>query len=109
MMQSFFDAAHWNRVKQARAERGLNRIPVEATLRPQHRMANATLLERETGELWNVVRLQEDWQQGSYLLATLSRGDAETRTCVVETISCDTPEILSQLLQFHTEFEILFH
>lgn len=108
-MNSYFNAQHWNRVKKARAELGLNKIPEAATLRPTHRLAQATVLQRSTGETWTVTAVREDWLLGRYLTATLEHEDGARRTCVVEIISSDEPEILQQLGEFNTEFEVLFH
>lgn len=107
-MYSNFDVNHWKRVKQARAELGLNRIPVESTLRPAHRLAEATLRHRASGEQWTVTRVREDWLLGRYLEASLE-SNGKTRTCVVGTISSEHPEILQQLEAFDNEFEILTH
>lgn len=107
-MTTFFDAQHWARVKQARDAQGLNRILAETLLRPNHRLARATLRHRETGETWMVTAVREDWLRGRYLSATLESG-GHTRTCVVETISSESPEIYQQLDSFTAEFEVLMH
>ncbi|KWA83928.1 hypothetical protein WL29_21415 [Burkholderia ubonensis] len=108
-MSSYFNTQHWNRVKKARAELGLNKIPEEATLRPAHHLAQATLQHRQTGETWKVTEVREDWLLGRYLTATLEREDGVRCTYVVEIISSEEPEILQQLGEFNTEFEVLFH
>lgn len=105
-MNSFFDAQHWDRVKQARQAQGLNRIPAESLLRPDHRLARATLRHRESGESWAVTAIREDWLLGRYLVASLAN-NGNTRTCVVETISSENPEIFRQLDNFNAEFEVL--
>lgn len=105
-MNTFFDAQHWERVKQARNAQGLNRIPAESLLRPNHRLARATLRHRETGETWAVTAIREDWLLGRFLSASLE-SNGRTRTCVVETISSENPEIFHQLDSFNDEFEIL--
>ncbi|KVP16832.1 hypothetical protein [Burkholderia ubonensis] len=107
-MSSYFDAQHWNRVKKAREELGLNKIPAEAKLRPEHRLAHATLLHRATGETWTVTAVREDWHLGRFLAASIEK-DGIHRNCVVELISCEDPEIIQQLGEFNTEFEVLFH
>jgi len=107
-MSSFFDAQHWERVKQARQEQGLNKIPDEVMLRPMHRLAHATLKHRQTGETWAVTAVREDWLLGRFLTATLSR-KGMTRNCVVETISCEHREIVNKLGNFNAEYEVLYH
>jgi hypothetical protein len=107
-MQAYFDANHWKRVKQARDAQGLNRIPAESLLRPNHRLARATLRHRESGESWTVTAIREDWLVGRFLTATLESNGC-TRTCVVETISSENPEVYQQLDSFNDEFEILTH
>lgn len=105
-MNTFFNAKHWERVKQARSAQGLNRIQVESLLRPSHRLARATLRHRGTGEVWEVTAIREDWLLGRFLSASLE-SNGRTRTCVVETISSEDPEIFHQLDSFTAEFEIL--
>jgi len=107
-MYSNFDVNHWKRVKQARAELGLNRIPAAATLRPTHRLSQATLRHLATDQLWTVTAVREDWLMGRYLEATLER-NGQIRSCVVETISSEHPEIIQQLGTFNTEFDALTH
>jgi hypothetical protein len=106
---NYFDAQHWNRVKHARSEQGLNKIPAESTLRPSHRLAGASAFHRATKTTWLVTAVQEDWFLGRYLTATLEREDGTRRTAVVEVISTEEPEIIQQLGQFNTEFEVLLH
>jgi len=104
-----FDVQHWNRVKQARAELGLNRIPAEARLRPSHRLAHASVFHRETKATWAVTTVREEWLLGRYLTATLEREDGTRRTVVVEVISTEEQEIVQQLGEFNSEFEVLLH
>lgn len=107
-MNTFFDAQHWDRVKQARQAQGLNRIPAESLLRPHHRLARATLRHRESGDSWAVTGIREDWLLGRYLVASLE-SNGRTRTCVVATISSEDPEVFRQLDSFNAEFEVLTH
>jgi hypothetical protein len=107
-MNSFFDAQHWARVKQARQAQGLNRIPDASLLRPNHPLARATLRHRGSGEDWAVTAIREDWLLGRFLVASLE-SNGRTRTCVVETISSENPEIFRQLDSFIAEFEVLTH
>ncbi|KVP40042.1 hypothetical protein WJ87_07620 [Burkholderia ubonensis] len=86
----------------------MNKIPAEAKLRPEHRLAHATLLHRATGETWTVTAVREDWHLGRFLAASIEK-DGIHRNCVVELISCEDPEIIQQLGEFNTEFEVLFH
>jgi hypothetical protein len=104
-----FDIHHWNRVKQARAELGLNKIPAEATLRPSHRLAHASVFHRETKTTWAVSEVREEWLLGRYLTATLVREDGTRRTVVVEAITTEEQEIIQKLAEFNTEFEVLLH
>jgi hypothetical protein len=103
-----FDVQHWNRVKKARADLGLNKIPAETTLRPSHRLANASVYHRETKTTWAVTAVREEWLLGRYLTATLEHNGVH-RTCVVELISCEDAEIIQKLGEFNTEFEVLLH
>jgi hypothetical protein len=105
-MLSYFDAQHWARVRDARAALGLNRIPRETLLRPNHQLAHATLRHRASGEIWTVTAVREDWLVGRYLAAALER-NGRTRVCVVEILSSDRPEIHKQFDAFSTEFEVL--
>lgn len=107
-MNMFFDAQHWERVKQARQAQGWNRTPAEALLRPSHRLARATLRHRESGESWAVTAVREDWLLGRYLVAAIE-SNGRPRTCVVETISSENPEVFRQLDSFNAEFEVLTH
>ncbi len=104
-----FDVQHWNRVKQARAELGLNKIPAEKTLRPSHRLAHASMFHRETKTTWTVTAVREEWLLGLYLTATLEREDGTRRTVVVEIISTEEQEVIRKLGEFNTEFEVLLH
>lgn len=105
-MTTFFDAQHWERVKQARQAQGLNRIPAESLLRPNHRLARATLRHLESGESWAVTAVREDWLLGRYLVASIE-SNGRTRTCIVETISSEDPAVFRQLDSFNAEFEVL--
>lgn len=108
-MYSYFNAQHWNRVRQARAEQGMNKIPAAAMLHPAHRMVSATLRQRDSADSWTVIAVSEDWLLGRYLVATLEHESGKRRTCVVESISCSEPAILEQLQAFNAEFEVLYH
>lgn len=104
-MQSYFNAQHWYRVKRVRDERGLNRIPAEAMLRPTHPLMGATLLHRASGEHWMVTAVREEWHLGRYLVATLARAGVQ-RTYVVELITCDDAAIAQEVLVFSADFEV---
>ena len=107
-MYSHFDAAHWFRVKRARAELGLNRISDAEKLRPNHHLANATLEHIPTGEYWKVVFVREDWWMGRYLTAMLEK-DGSHRTVVVANYTCEQPDVLNQLCEFNQDFTVVFH
>ena len=107
-MYSFFDANHWFRVKRARAELGLNRISDAEKLRPNHRLANATLQHIPSGEYWKVVSVREDWWMGKFLTALLEK-DGSHRMVVVENYSCEQPGIVNQLGEFNSDFTVVFH
>lgn len=108
-MNSFFDAQHWERVKQARAALGINRIAPESLLRPNHRLLHATLRHRTTDEVWTVTAVREDWLLGRYLAAELEC-NGRKQTCVVALLGCQSPEIDQKFEDFCTDFEkIVMH
>lgn len=104
-MYSHFDVNHWFRVKQARDAQGLNRISDAEKLRPDHRLANAKLTHLPTGKNWTVVSVREDWWLGRFLTVLLENNGSH-RTCVVENISCEAPDVVTQLGVFNTEFAV---
>lgn len=104
-MFSFFDYEHWQKVKQARAEQGLNRLSELDRARPDHPLVNKLITKKESGEAWNVVSVKEDWWYGRFLTALLERNGSHT-LCMIENISCIDPGILQNLDKFKREFDI---
>lgn len=106
-MQSF-NTNHWNHVKKVRESQGLNAKHHQERLRPDHHLANATFRALETGALWSVKSVQEDWQQGRFLTATME-SEGVHLDFVIENINCCQEEILNKLGEFREGFVLALH
>lgn len=105
-MYSFFNADHWLRVKKVRQAAGLNSLPETDRVRPNHRLAHATLHQVSTGIQWKVQVIREDWWLGRYLTAILEHNGSH-RTCVVENFTCEAPDVIRLLGEFNSDFELV--
>lgn len=106
-MLSYFDDAHWLRVMAARQAQGLNKLSDQNKLRPQHPLARARLRHRETGQVWQVLGVRQEWRQGYYLVATLECEGVQ-QACVVENQSSSRPEINIELARYLKAFQVFY-
>lgn len=101
-----FDAVHWQRVQAAREAQGRNRLSDQCKQRPQHPLVEATLRQLETGKLWRVRAVRQEWQRGNYLVATLECEGVE-RECVVENLSSCEAHVNIELARYKKGFQVL--
>lgn len=103
---SYFDDAHWQRVLAARQAQGLNRLSEQDKRLAQHPLASARLRHRETGQVWRVLEVRQEWRQGYYRVATLEC-DGVQQECVVENLSSYRPETNIELARYLKAFQVL--
>lgn len=96
MFFSHFDNEHWLRVKAARQAQGLNRFSDDSQQGLRHPLLNARLREQATGRVWCVTRVREEWDQGSYFIATLACG-GDQQECIVSAQTSYSPTMNFEL------------
>lgn len=100
---SHFDPVHWSKVSAARRDQGLALSPARGQTLPGHRLAGASLVERETGHVYRVEKVYQDWYNGWFVTALIERNGSHG-TCVVDSISCRDAGMLAALADFERRF-----
>lgn len=100
---SFFDRNHWHRVQVERRRQGLDR-GVGQQLIPEHYLVNRVLYDTTTGRHYVVMSVRREWLNGWFVSAALRLEGSQDhcRTCAVENLSSEHPDVLAQLEVFKT-------
>jgi hypothetical protein len=100
---SFFDSAHWQKVRAERKRLGLSN-PTKLGEPVKHALLNQILTDVSTGVSYVVESVRHDWYRGWFLAATLSCQGSH-RVCFIENKSCVDDAILQQIDLFSTTFK----
>lgn len=101
---SYFDQAHWHKVRAVRRQLGIVSRS-EVGDRVSHPLVGKNVLDRTSGETYQVESVKKDWLQGWFYTALLSVNGSH-RVCLIENKSCVNPGIVEEIEKFSQNFSM---